>query len=96
MRSTLLKLLARFPFLKGGEEGQDLIEYGLLCSLISLSLIASTSGLSSSVNKMFTNISNALSPSQSQSQSPTGGGQTSATGARQGKPARMAGAKQLR
>ena len=84
MRSTLLKLLARFPFLKMGEEGQDLIEYGLLCSLISLSLIASTSGMSSSVNKMFTNISNAISPSQSQSQSPTGGGQSSTAGVGQG------------
>ena len=84
MRSTLLKLLARFTFLRGGEEGQDLIEYGLLCSLISLSLIASASGVSTSVNKMFSNVSNALLPSQSQSQLPTGGGQSSTTGAGQG------------
>ena len=84
MRSTLLKLLAKFPGLKGGEEGQDLVEYGLLCTLISLSLIASATGVSTSVNRMFTNISNALLPTQSQSQLPTGGGQSSTTGAGQG------------
>ena len=74
MRSTLLKLLA--GFLQGGEEGQDLVEYALLCTLISLSFVASSSGTSTAVNKVFTNVSNSLS----QSQSPTGGGQGSSTG----------------
>ena len=80
MRSTLRKLLARLPSLMGGEEGQDLVEYGLLCTLLSLSFIASAPGVSSAVNKVFTNVSNSLS----QSQPSTDGSQGGSSGGGQG------------
>ena len=80
MRSTLRKLLARLPSLMGGEEGQDLVEYGLLCTLLSLSFIASAPGVSSAVNKVFTNVSNSLT----QSQPSTDGGQGGSSGGGQG------------
>ena len=31
MRNTLLNLYVKFQGLKNGEEGQDLVEYALLC-----------------------------------------------------------------
>lgn len=71
MRGTLLKLPFTVLGLKKSEEGQDLIEYALLCTLISLSLIASVSGISSAVNNIFANMSNSLAQSQPQ---PAAGG----------------------
>jgi len=75
MRATLLKLRKRIQGLTVGEEGQDLVEYALLCTLISLSLIASTSGIASSMNNIFTRAGNSLSPSQ-----PSGGGGSQGSG----------------
>jgi Flp pilus assembly pilin Flp len=50
----------KFQNLMSGEEGQDLVEYGLLCTLIALSLISSVNHLATAVSNMFTNISTSL------------------------------------
>lgn len=62
MRSTLLKFLARLPGVKRGEEGQDLVEYALLCTLVSLAVIVSMPGIASGVSRVFTNARSTLSP----------------------------------
>ncbi len=57
-------LLARFypsiRDLRRDEHGQDLIEYALLLTLISLTLISSINGIASAVNLVFNNISTTL------------------------------------
>jgi len=60
MNNALLKLLVQFRGFWGGEEGQDLVEYALLCTLISLTLISSISGISNAVNGVFSRISTSL------------------------------------
>jgi pilus assembly protein Flp/PilA len=57
MNSLFLNLYAQFQRLKNGEEGQDLVEYGLLVSLIALVCISSVTHVASVVSTMFTNIS---------------------------------------
>jgi pilus assembly protein Flp/PilA len=44
------------------EEGQDIIEYGLLGAFISIAAIAAVLGIGVDVNTMFTNIDTALVP----------------------------------
>jgi Flp pilus assembly pilin Flp len=60
MSNMFLKLLVKFQCLASCEEGQDLVEYALLCTLISLALVLSISGIATAVNKVFTNISGSL------------------------------------
>lgn len=43
-----------------GEEGQDLVEYALLASLIALAAMASISPIASAVTTVFNNISTSL------------------------------------
>jgi len=43
-----------------GEEGQDMVEYSLLVSLIALTLIASINQLATALINFFTNVSSAL------------------------------------
>ena len=61
MSSLFLKLYVKLQGLRCDEEGQDLVEYALLLSLISLALISSLSGIASSIGSVFTNISGTLS-----------------------------------
>ncbi|MGA3333420.1 MAG: Flp family type IVb pilin [Terracidiphilus sp.] len=61
MNSLFLQLYAKFQGLKNGEEGQDLVEYALLVSLIALVCISGVSHVATAVNTVFTNISNSLS-----------------------------------
>ncbi|MGA2205314.1 MAG: Flp family type IVb pilin [Terracidiphilus sp.] len=61
MNSLLLNLYAKFQGLKNGEEGQDLVEYALLVSLIALVCVAGVGHVATAVNTVFTNISNSLS-----------------------------------
>lgn len=42
------------------EEGQDMVEYALLCSLIALALIASINRIATSLNSVFSSISSSL------------------------------------
>jgi Flp pilus assembly pilin Flp len=50
----------RLHDLKRGEQGQDLVEYGLMLSLICLTLISGINGIATAVNHVFTNISSSL------------------------------------
>ena len=61
MKSALVKLYVKSRNLVIGEHGQDLVEYGLLCSLIALSLIASIQHVAQTVSNSFSNISSSLS-----------------------------------
>jgi len=60
MNRPLQKLYAKFQDLQSSEEGQDLVEYALLLSLISLALISSLTGIASSIGSVFSNISGTL------------------------------------
>lgn len=58
MNSPLLMMLVNE--LTSREDGQDLVEYALLLSLISLALITSLQGISGSITTAFHNISAGL------------------------------------
>lgn len=60
MNNILATVLIRFHDLKRDEQGQDLIEYALMLSLISLSLISGISGIATAVNHVFSNISSSI------------------------------------
>lgn len=60
MHEKLFKLFVKFQTLASSEEGQDLVEYGLLCTLIALAAISSISPIATSVTRMFTNVSSSL------------------------------------
>ena len=60
MHNLLLKMYLNFQNLASGKEGQDLIEYGLLCTLIALSMISGVGHISSAVTRIFTNVSTSL------------------------------------
>ncbi len=60
MHDTILKLYVKLQTLTNNEQGQDLVEYALLCSLIALSLIAGIKNIASAVNSVFSNISSAM------------------------------------
>ena len=60
MQGTILKLYVMFQNLTCNEQGQDLVEYALLCSLIALALIASISSVATAVNSAFTSVSSSL------------------------------------
>ena len=60
MNSLLLNLYAKFQGLKNGEEGQDLVEYALLVSLIALVCVAGVGHVATAVNTVFSNISGSL------------------------------------
>jgi Flp pilus assembly pilin Flp len=60
MHERLLKLFVKLQTLASSEEGQDLVEYGLLCTLIALASISSISPIATAVTRMFTNISSSL------------------------------------
>lgn len=60
MKSILLNLSMKIQDLITGEEGQDLVEYALLLTLISLTLLSSISGIATAVNTAFSNISSSL------------------------------------
>ena len=59
MNNFLLTVLVKFQGLRS-EEGQDLVEYALLLTLISLTLISSISGIATAVNGAFSAISSSL------------------------------------
>ncbi|HXW05327.1 MAG TPA: Flp family type IVb pilin [Vicinamibacterales bacterium] len=52
-------LMARFV---REEEGQDLIEYTLLCALIAIACMAGMNALAGNINAIFANIGAALTP----------------------------------
>ena len=60
MNTMLLKLYVKFQDLMSRDEGQDLIEYALVASLIALGSVTLISGAGTSIKTIFTNISTAL------------------------------------
>ena len=60
MNEMILKLYVKFQNLMHREEGQDLVEYALLVSLIALAAITGVGKVASAVTTIFTNISTSL------------------------------------
>ena len=60
MLSTFLKLYVKFQSLARNEAGQDLVEYALLSTMISLALISGVSHVATAVTHVFTNVSSSL------------------------------------
>jgi Flp pilus assembly pilin Flp len=60
MHNGLLKLYVKLRNLVSDEGGQDLVEYGLLCTLIALTMISGINPIATEVTKVFTNISSSL------------------------------------
>ena len=60
MHNLLLKTYVKFENLASGEEAQDLVEYGLLCTLIALAMISSINPIATAVTRVFTNVSTSL------------------------------------
>ena len=58
-----MELITRLRNLMRGEEGQDLLEYALLVSLIALVAVASIGLAGTQVNTIFKSIATALTPS---------------------------------
>lgn len=60
MNSTILMLRLMFQSILNREEGQDLVEYALLVSLIALACITSVGYVAQAVTTVFNNISTSL------------------------------------
>jgi pilus assembly protein Flp/PilA len=60
MSRMLLQLHVKFVDLANSEEGQDMVEYGLLVALIALVCISSIDGLATAVQTAFGEISGSL------------------------------------
>ncbi len=60
MNNALLKLYVSLQAFKNGEDGQDLVEYGLLVALVALVCISGIRNVASGVNAAFSNISSSL------------------------------------
>lgn len=60
MNTMFLKLYVKVQDLASREEGQDLVEYALLVSLVALAAIAGVNKVSAAINTVFTNISTSL------------------------------------
>jgi pilus assembly protein Flp/PilA len=61
MKDALLKLYVNFQTLTNVEEGQDLVEYALLITLVALAAVAGINKVASAINTVFSNISATLS-----------------------------------
>ena len=61
MNNALPSLFIKLHNLLSNEEGQDLVEYGLIVALLSLAAVASLQTMSSSIASIFASISATLS-----------------------------------
>ena len=61
MHDTLLKLYIKVEDLMTREDGQDLVEYALVVSLLSLAATAAMGSLATAINGAFTAIGDKLS-----------------------------------
>lgn len=62
MNTMFLQLKLKFQALFAREDGQDLVEYALLVSLIALAAVAGVSGLAKEITAVFTAITNSITP----------------------------------
>ena len=60
MQNFLLSLYIKLQDLKNSEEGQDLVEYALLVSLVALAAITGVNNVATAVNSVFSKISTSL------------------------------------
>jgi pilus assembly protein Flp/PilA len=60
MNNALLKLYVKMQSLMVREEGQDLVEYALIISLIAVLLVASLQALEVKISSVFTTITGDL------------------------------------
>ncbi len=60
MNNLLLRQYVKFQNLRDSEEGQDLVEYALLVTLIALASITAIGYVASAINVVFTSVSNTL------------------------------------
>jgi pilus assembly protein Flp/PilA len=60
MNTMLLTMYVKFQDLMNREEGQDLVEYALLVSLIALAAITGVGKVASAVTAVFNSISTSL------------------------------------
>lgn len=60
MKNALLSLYVKLECLASGEEAQDLVEYGLLVTLIALVCILSISNMAVGVSTAFSNIGSSM------------------------------------
>jgi pilus assembly protein Flp/PilA len=61
MNTLFLKMFVKVQNLMAREEGQDLVEYALLITLVALAAVAGIQKVASAINTVFSNISNTLS-----------------------------------
>ena len=60
MNHLLLNLYVKFQELKDREEGQDLVEYALVVSLIAFGAVTGMGALASGINSAFSSVSTQL------------------------------------
>jgi pilus assembly protein Flp/PilA len=60
MNNLFLKMYVKVQDLMNQEEGQDLVEYALLITLVALAAVSGINGVATAINKVFTSISNTL------------------------------------
>ena len=60
MNNLFLAIYVKLQSLMAREEGQDLVEYGLLIFLVALAAIASMKGLASSISTVFSSAATSL------------------------------------
>ena len=60
MKNMMLTLYVKYQGLIDREDGQDLVEYALLVSLVALAAITSVGFVSTALTGIFTKISNSL------------------------------------
>jgi pilus assembly protein Flp/PilA len=60
MNNLFLAMCVKLQNLMNREEGQDLVEYGLIAALIAVATIAGMKQVASAVNSLFSNISSVL------------------------------------
>jgi pilus assembly protein Flp/PilA len=61
MRNLIEKLNLKLYALVNREDGQDLVEYSLVITLVALGCVAGVNNVASAINTVFSNISNTLS-----------------------------------
>jgi Flp pilus assembly pilin Flp len=70
MSRILNKVYVKFHRLLHCESGQDLVEYGLVVTMLALACISAAQGTANSVNNLFGQVSQALDSQQQQGQGP--------------------------
>jgi pilus assembly protein Flp/PilA len=60
MNTLLLKLNSKFQNLLSREDGQDLVEYAMVCALLAFGIVAGMSSVAKGLDTAFSNISSTL------------------------------------